>query len=871
MSAIDLTRDYYLGTARGNKNGLPEDPDALRQLVGSKLRDLMKASARYAFSPDRLTDSTHVTPDNRGVDRTDLFEELVRCCARSCISLDDFDFLYEELFQWYEENQITPIFLRQIEEFVLDSAIHYVPPRITQRLIAMHEEDGKLDRAERIIWHIDPDCLDINQAIRLCQSHGLYDALIYVYNTALGDYKSPLVEFLTLIREIVRQRKMRRGSTNHLDTQMIRNAYKIFPYLTNILCGQTYPSEAPMATEDALQAQHDVYSFLFYGRSSVWPADGGGKLVLTADEDGGTEPTYPYARILLRFDAEAFLHTLDIAFENSYLNDATHGISRQIVVMVLLEIISTPSTSTLTLADASFVNIFISRNVPKYPQFLHLSPTALQGILENLAKDTDQSTREDRQLAVEFLLSVFTPRDSNLILQLFEEAGFFRILRMWYKQERQWPQLIQTFLQDADVQADDLFKNIEDVLKRATPGESKDLPVELANIVMEATPRLLQTSILQTALMVDKFIPACHAEVLKAFSEDDEYKRYIYLRCLMGPAYPSDDTGHTLKQSSPSQHVDVALRTSYLDLLCRYDAEHAVHALKHLPKGYIDVHAAIKICEGARVFDGVVWLLNEEDGAVTSLEKVKTYTASLAAEIAEQVLNVEGAASPNLESCLSTLGAMSKMATSICLQQSQNLSSSAEVPLEDLWFSLLDSHLNAVQSVSTVIWNSRPADSNDQSPQQELIMSSLRSLVQDAFAALVTVSSTKAVSFPRLFKRLVDPALHRHKSVGMPYTEFRTILSSMLDSYRFEQDLLAINKKVIGRDLFDALEGLTIARQKGWTPSSSRCPICKKSIHLSLSRPEEQKGNPVSFVVARTGLVYHRDCHSLLNNSQTHL
>ena len=93
LSAIDLARTYYTDEAPGNRNGLPDDPELRKETIGQKMQDLMQASARYAFSEERLTDATHITPDNRGVDRTDLFEGLVRTCARACIALDDFDFL----------------------------------------------------------------------------------------------------------------------------------------------------------------------------------------------------------------------------------------------------------------------------------------------------------------------------------------------------------------------------------------------------------------------------------------------------------------------------------------------------------------------------------------------------------------------------------------------------------------------------------------------------------------------------------------------------------------------------------------------------------------------------------------------------------
>ena len=66
----------------------------------------------------------------------------------------------------------------------------------------MHDDRDDLDKAEWIIWHINPDCLDINQAITLCQCNCLYDTLIYVYTHSWQDFVTPLVELLGLVHHI---------------------------------------------------------------------------------------------------------------------------------------------------------------------------------------------------------------------------------------------------------------------------------------------------------------------------------------------------------------------------------------------------------------------------------------------------------------------------------------------------------------------------------------------------------------------------------------------------------------------------------------------------------------------------------------------
>ncbi|KAI4294384.1 hypothetical protein K525DRAFT_274379 [Schizophyllum commune Loenen D] len=50
-------------------------------------------------------------------------QRLVLTCARTCIALDDFDFLFEDLFGHYDDAGIRRIFLRELEPFMLEGEI----------------------------------------------------------------------------------------------------------------------------------------------------------------------------------------------------------------------------------------------------------------------------------------------------------------------------------------------------------------------------------------------------------------------------------------------------------------------------------------------------------------------------------------------------------------------------------------------------------------------------------------------------------------------------------------------------------------------------------------------------------------------------
>ena len=848
LSAIELTRSYYTGEAPGNRNGLPVAAEEQKAVLGQKLLELMVASANYAFSEDRMTDGTHASPDGRGVDRTSLFEGLVTSCARSCITLDNYDFLFEDLFQHFEDAGITRIYLEQLEAFVLGGVINFVPPRITQRLVALHEDSGQPALAERVIWHIDPSCLDINQAIHLCQTHQLWDALIYVYTRALQDYVAPIVELISLIRQSPLVPRgipsVPNGAGVQRTASSLRHAYKIFPYLINVLSGQTYPSGEPLPSDEADRAKHVVYDFIFNGTSTTWPSDGG-HLILTGNE---AEPTYPYTRLLLRFDAESFLHSLDIVFEDSFLTDSP-VISRLSIVKILLDI---ASHQDLPLSATIFINIFIARNIPKYPQYLrveYLDPRILYDLLVSLATSLDPETREDRQLAAEYLLSAYTPHDSAEIENLFENAGFHRIMQNRRRHERQWTRLLSSYLVDPSLQTASLLPYVEEVLDLSGSDNHGILPEDIQGALSDSLGHLLTLDLQSTATLIDKFAPNLHETALSIMDPADDRRRYDYLLHLIN-SQVLDKEDITTPYPPYHLHVSEPLRLLFIKLQCRYMPSSVIETLERMQND-VDWPAIERICEENHAYGAVLWALNQRGQPRDALAKAEAFEKQLTQRIARAVVDLDDS-SANIDELVSSLREIGQRGTSICLEHSRTSATTA-VPLEDIWFQLLSSQLHSVQVVS----NLRLAGGAGDHRLKTIALSSLRDLVQNTFASLVTISSTRAVSFPRLFKRLVDPALYSDSTPGTPYTEFRMVLTGMLESYRSDGDMLSISQKLLHRDVFDTVEEYTKEKMRGWSVPH----ICLRC-HQTLL-PHERSGSTnqtnTSITVSRAA-IHHASC-----------
>lgn len=823
----------------------------------------MDASALYAFSEERMSDETHASPHGRGVDRTSLFEGIVEVCCRASVALADFDYLFEDLFQKYDDSGILSIYLRQLEPFVLDNQIRYVPPRITQRLIALHEEDDRPDLIERIIWHIDPSCLDLNQTIRLCQRYHLFDALIYINTRALRDYVAPIVELLGLIRKVQHFRKSREeflcrtGTVLEADASMestIMNAYKVFPYIANVLSGLSYPSEDPLEAEEGFQAKKDVYLFLFFGRSSVWPPGEGGKLILTADEEGGIEPTYPYARLLLVFDAESFLHSLDIALEDSYFNDEPRLNDRLIIVKIVLEILS---SSNLPQDDITMINIFVARNVAKFFQSFQLPPSTLHNILIGLADDPSPATREDRQLAAEYLLSVYNPHDSESILTLFERAGFYRILRTWHLHERRWAKLLLANIDDPDIHTSDLLRRVEEVVAYSIKSRKGAIPDDLTTVISKSLPLLLRADSTATAHLLDRRLPNLHAIALEAFGEGikADNDRYDYLQTLLGLG-PNHDDYDTVKSTTPSNQISPDLQNMFFTLQCRFHPKNVISTLLHLPKESLDIDHVLQTCESLGVYDAAVWITNWQGQPGVALSKVDTFQKKIVQGVADAF--AKGSKQLGVSEAQSSLESLARVSCDICMNYTQKQVANGE-SAEDMWFKLLSSQIHNVQLVASGL-PSKAAETvaEDDGPLQEMedVLSTLRSLVQTSFSTLVSITSTSGVSFPRLFKRLVSSTPY---ATGSYYTEFRIILTGMLESYRSDEDNLVILKHLLDRDVFEVVAQVTKERACGWTIPHGTCEYCRTPLRATHQSSTISDASEEIFV-SRTGFASHSRC-----------
>ncbi|KAG9304504.1 hypothetical protein G9A89_020068 [Geosiphon pyriformis] len=889
LEAIALATSFYDGTSPQTILGLPDEEESRHALVGEKLMELLVASLNYAFSAGG----------------TAYFRELAVKCIEACLSMHKEDFIFSDVYERYSNASVTGILLEELEPYIIKDKIRDLPPEIMKDLVSHYQKHRMLARVEECIWHINPLCLDIDQVVQLCSSEGLYDAYIYVYNRSMVDYVSPAVELVVLIRKILILEKPKRrkhrlsmgGATDHglqvedIET-MKSNARKFYTYLKNILTGRTYPNGAPLNEIEANEARTTLYSFVFSGRCVVWPRHGGDLILTAEDEKHGAEPTYPYLRLFLRFDTQAFLQSLESAFEDSYLNGVEINtsndeyyeeedvpgkiINRQLLVNILLEVMTSSSAehSEFTPSDISYIYCFVSRNLPKYPQFLLLPPSTIQHILIKLGMDNDPRTREERQFAVECLLSIYNPDNEDRMVALYENAGFWRVLEHVYKADKKYGLLVTTYLKDAD-RRKEVFQCIRGLLD-PNCGLTQSQRDEVSATVMSMIADIVNIDGEKTAQLIQIYFNRDHQNVI-ANLESSPILLFTYLRGLLEPlqdilnAEDPDFVPDVEEQiicadkTTDLTFIGPEIHEQYIALMCKFDPTGVYHYLQTHQENTYRLEKVLLICEAAGIVDSVVWILERSGNALGALDKVLQIVQGKKQDILDLVEEKKNTMNERwtlheksrVDQSLMKLKGVLKIGIMLCenscrratmSNNGSEIASTSVIPLpnrtnesetEILWFKLLDSFLGATKSISSSLSPQFPSllpdrlMANGQVSSYGMpripvpphianhLITTFKSYVQSIMRSLL-LSTSSYVSLPRLLLRFIQSQSKRNSTVA----DFREIFVGMIDTYKYEGQLLAMTNRLFEKDLFRGVAGVVRQRGKGWRPRRGTCEVC---------------------------------------------
>ncbi|KAF1959406.1 hypothetical protein CC80DRAFT_467959 [Byssothecium circinans] len=848
ISAIGLATSYYVGEADKLTVGLPDDDKARHALVQEKLLEMIAASLKYTFARES------------GEDDQQQIKDLADVCFTGLLSMKELDFLFEDVYDAFEEASVENIFFETLEPYILEEEISAVPPNVLKELITFYASSDRAAQLEEMICRLSTDTIDINQVTTLCQQYNLYDALIYVWTRAIGDFITPLVNILSLISIVD-------FDADETENVYMASAMKIFPYLAYTFTGRVYPGGALLDDEQAYSAKKDMYRFLFSGKNLAWPPGSGN--IVTTRTDKSQEPPFPYLRLILEFDASSFMSVLNEAFEDSFLNGEPEGLNgsqtngtqrgssltptRQYIVNILLGIMTTENFDS---EDIVYFYMFIARNLPKYPQHIMLPGTSLHQILVGLCNHPSDIIKEDCQLSVEYLLSIYHPPNVQSLIPLFEKAEFHRVLKSVYRGAQQYAKLLDTYLNDTEDKAA-VFGCISDCL-RPSKGLNKKQVKEIKAVIIARAEDLVAVDPTRAALTLKQYTPDLLQPVLDAL-EDGSDTQYQYLKALIEPDVSTSGQPQDISEDLPSGFME-----RYVELMCKYNSTHVADFVGLLQSGDLKLDPVLPALEKSGVIDAAVVLM-ARDGLVKdamdrlvkhvgTLETALTGLVSAATETPD-VSNTEEA----VHHLLDDIQKYVKVGIWLCQSQTRSMkrpadtlidrrkSAYGEVLEEDLaldellWLDLVDTVVKLIKNVSIASADLQTALSSAPPTQNQpidiaKITTTLRSSVQQTFSALLASTTIPPKptsttphqpqtnpSFLRILRTFLTRATHTSPSLS----DLRSVLGEIFSAYTFEETILSLANRFLDKEGFDNVREVTELRQRGWRPRGQVCEGCR--------------------------------------------
>ncbi|MCJ1334773.1 Vacuolar protein sorting-associated protein 8 [Bachmanniomyces sp. S44760] len=833
VGAVQLATSYYNGNSEKVTIGLPDNEESRHTLVQEKLLEMMLASLRYAFGKNREADR------RRSSDQE--LEALAAACFAACISMYDMEFLFEDVYPWYAEGEAQSLFLEILESHITRAEVTSVPPSVLKDLTQYFVEKGQDHRLEEIFCRLDPQAMDIDQITSLCRSHRLYEALLYVWCQALGDYTTILAEFL----------EEHQGSgTEEANEEMTS---KIFPFLSYTLTSRIYPTGVGMPEEEALRAKAQIYQYFFSGTNQSRHESAMNGNIAAA--------SFPHLRKILELDAPSFMSTLNEAFEDSFLNgtaeqtenqtsssltdEQRYGVTvtRQFIISVLLEMMT---ESRFSPEDIVYLDMFIARNLPKFPQFILLPGSVLHRVLVELCKFSNAEISDDCQLSVEYLLSVYHDADLHSLIPLFQRAQFYRVLKSIYKNERQYALLLQTCFQDRQ-NPDALYGCVRECLRKNC-GLSKKQAGDVRAVIVDHAHYFAIADLRMASSTLDAYAPDLHDAVL-ATLENDDHAQYQYLQELLDSESAND--ANSRRWTSKQKFVE-----RYVRLLCDYDPHHVSEFIEHLQTGDLRLEEVMPALESSGNIDAAVVLLGRAGKVQDAMNRLSQHLQTLEAALrglidkaidSPDTANTQEATEDILESILkyARIGCWlcKKHSNTASARQPQEQSKrtsafTAELSSnESLWLDLIDVVVRITKDITDALSLHGKEKLTEGSFDSEGVDSSkitmtLRLVVQDTFSALLATTSTHRednggsanVSFPRIFRAFLNRAAESSPSL----TSLRAVLAAVFSAYTYEESLLDLAHRLLDKDLFVNVADAIALRKKGWRPLGQVCEGCGK-------------------------------------------
>ncbi|NXK91631.1 VPS8 protein, partial [Formicarius rufipectus] len=644
--ALALAWSFYEGKAKAVV-GLTGDTSKRKAVIADRMVEIL---LHYA---DRTLKKC---PDQGKIQVMEQhFQDVVPVIVDYCLLLQRMDLLFNQIYDKMSENSVAKgIFLECLEPYILSDKLMGITAQVMKDLLLHFQDKNRLENLEACIVHMDITSLDIQQVVLLCWENRLYDAMIYVYNSGMNDFISPMEKLFRVIAPPLNAGKS-------LTDEQVIMGNKLLVYISCCLAGRAYPlGDIP---EDLVPlVKNQVFEFLIRLHSAEGP---------------GEEELYPYVRTLLHFDTREFLNVLALTFED-FKNDKQAVEYQQRIVDILLKVMVENSDFTPSQVGCLFT--FLARQLAKPNNTLFVNRTlfdqaSILCVLEFLCSPDDDSRHSERQQVLLELLQAggIVQFEESRLIQMAEKAEFYQICEFMYERQLRYDRIIGCYLRDP-LRKEEVFNYIHNIL--SMPGYSAE---EKQLVWQEALDHMEELLVLSPGRAAE--LAAIHfSQHIESIVSNlqDHFLLFKFLKSLLDPR-------EGINQELI--HLPPCITEQFIELLCQYSPDQVLETLRVLE--YCRLEETIQITQKHQLHEASSYLLEKKGdihGAfLVMLERLQSKLLILTQDD-------ESSAEPSLlENIEDTL--MKTIA--LCQRNSHSLDQQQR---EALWFPLLEAMMSPQKS-----------------------------------------------------------------------------------------------------------------------------------------------------------------------------
>ncbi|KAK4820172.1 hypothetical protein QYF61_021444, partial [Mycteria americana] len=817
--ALALAWSFYEGKAKAVV-GLSGDTSKRKAVIADRMVEIL---LHYA---DRTLKKC---PDQGKIQVMEQhFQDVVPVIVDYCLLLQRTDLLFNQIYDKMNENSVAKgIFLECLEPYILSDKLMGITAQVMKDLLLHFQDKNRLENLEACIVHMDITSLDIQQVVLLCWENHLYDAMIYVYNSGMNDFISPMEKLFKVIASPLNAGKS-------LTDEQVVMGNKLLVYISCCLAGRAYPlGDIP---EDLVPlVKNQVFEFLIRLHSTEGSVD---------------EEVYPYVRTLLHFDTREFLNVLALTFED-FKNDKQAVEYQQRIVDILLKVMVENSDFTPSQVGCLFTflarqlakpnnTLFVNRTLFDQASLTHANLYIFAQVLEFLCSPDDDSRHSERQQVLLELLQAggIVQFEESRLIQMAEKAEFYQICEFMYERELRYDKIIGCYLRDP-VRKEEVFNYIHNIL--SMPGYSAEEKQLVWQKALEHIEELL-------------FLSPCKAADLVAihFSEQiesiitnlqDQFLLFQFLRSLLDPR-------EGINQDLI--HLPPCITEQFIELLCQYSPDQVLETLKVLE--YCRLEETIQITQKHQLHEASSYLLEKKGdihGAfLVMLERLQSKLLMLTQDDEKY-----GSESLEIDSDIGH-------SSFLVLPRSYFFFPHIQL-FQALWFPLLEAMMSPQKLSGSSQCRYSELHLNCNGCRTELRLISPYSLNRNELlvAFMFDISALKSltmqvlnnmaafIGLPSILQRILQDPVYGKGKLG----EIQGLVLGMLDTFNYEQTLLETTTNLLNHDLHWSLCNLRASVTRGLTPKQDYCCIC-------LQQYKRRQETADEIIVFSCGHLYHSLC-----------